>query len=38
MAPQVGATIRAKALDGARVRIAVADPDCPHVAERDALE
>ena len=38
MAPQVTATIRSKAAAGARVRIAVADPDCAHVNERDALE
>src|SRR5262249_60114759 len=38
MAPQVTATIRRASGAGARVRIAVADPDCPHVAERDALE
>jgi hypothetical protein len=38
MAPQVTATIRRATEAGARVRIAVADPDCPHVAERDALE
>ncbi len=38
IAPQVVATIRKAAANGARVRIAVADPECPHVAERDALE
>ena len=27
-----------KAAAGARLRLAFADPDCPHVAERDALE
>jgi len=27
-----------KAADGAQIRLAFADPDCPHVAERDALE
>jgi hypothetical protein len=27
-----------KAAAGARIRLAFADPDCPHVAERDALE
>jgi hypothetical protein len=27
-----------KATEGAHVRLAFADPDCPHVAERDALE
>lgn len=38
LAPQVTGTIRAAALDGARVRIAVADPDCQHVLDRDGLE
>ncbi len=38
MAPQITATIRQAVTKGARVRIAVADPDCPHVVERDALE
>jgi len=38
LAPQVTATIRRAASNGARIRIAVADPDCPHVAERDELE
>jgi transcriptional regulator with XRE-family HTH domain len=38
MAPQVTATIRRKATDGSRIRIAVADPVCTHVAERDTLE
>jgi hypothetical protein len=38
LAPQVIATLRQVSTAGARVRIAVADPDCPHVAERDALE
>jgi transcriptional regulator with XRE-family HTH domain len=27
-----------KAAGGTRIRLAFADPDCPHVAERDALE
>jgi hypothetical protein len=27
-----------KAAAGARIRLAFAEPDCPHVAERDALE
>jgi hypothetical protein len=33
--PRLPASLRSS---GARVRIALADPDCEHVAERDALE
>lgn len=36
--PNTMQIIADKATDGARVRLAFAEPDCPHVAERDALE
>jgi transcriptional regulator with XRE-family HTH domain len=38
LAPQATTLIADKCRQGTRVRIAVADPDCQHVAERDALE
>jgi hypothetical protein len=38
LAPQVTVTLAQKCEAGARLRIAVADPDCPHVLERDGLE
>lgn len=36
--PNASAIVAAKARDGAQVRLAFADPDCPHVLERDTLE
>jgi hypothetical protein len=36
--PDAGRLIAAKAAQGVAVRMAFADPDCAHVAERDALE
>lgn len=36
--PQAVEALIAKCNDGLRARVAVADPDCSHVAERDALE
>jgi hypothetical protein len=36
--PDTMARIADKCANGARVRLAFADPDCPHVAERDNLE
>lgn len=36
--PNTMQIITDKAANGTRVRLAFADPDCPHVAERDALE
>ena len=38
LTPQATALLAERCRQGLRVRIAVADPDCPHVAERDALE
>ncbi|GLI00674.1 XRE family transcriptional regulator [Phytohabitans aurantiacus] len=36
--PQATETLAKRCAGGLRARIAVADPNCPHVAERDALE
>ncbi|MBT8228241.1 MAG: helix-turn-helix transcriptional regulator [Dactylosporangium sp.] len=36
--PDATARLADKAAAGARIRLAFADPDCPHVGERDALE
>lgn len=36
--PDASDLIAGKCRNGATVRLAFADPDCPHVAERDALE
>lgn len=36
--PQLIQLLREKASQGCQVRIALADPDCPHVHERDRLE
>jgi hypothetical protein len=36
--PDAVARLAAKCANGTRVRLAFADPDCPHVAERDTLE
>jgi len=36
--PDAAARLADKAIAGARIRLAFADPDCPHVAERDTLE
>jgi hypothetical protein len=36
--PDTATRLADKAASGARIRLAFADPDCPHVAERDALE
>lgn len=36
--PDAVKRLAAKCADGARVRLAFADPDCAHVAERDGLE
>lgn len=38
LAPQVTATLIRKCEAGVRLRVAVADPDCQHVIERDGLE
>lgn len=38
MLPDTMERIADKCANGARVRMAFADPDCPHVAERDDLE
>jgi transcriptional regulator with XRE-family HTH domain len=38
LTPRLPALIEQKCATGARVRIAVADPDCDHVKERDNLE
>lgn len=36
--PNTAAIVAEKCRNGARARLAFADPDCPHVIERDALE
>lgn len=38
MSPHAARDMAAKCAQGVRVRMAFADPDCEHVAERDALE
>jgi hypothetical protein len=38
MLPDTMERLAEKCADGARVRLAFADPDCPHVIERDNLE
>lgn len=38
LVPDTASRLADKAANGARIRLAFADPDCPHVAERDALE
>jgi hypothetical protein len=38
LVPNLPDLLAAKCEQGARVRLAVADPDCDHVAERDELE
>ncbi len=36
--PDAGDILATKCCSGTRIRLAFADPSCPHVAERDALE
>ncbi|MFE3318057.1 XRE family transcriptional regulator [Nocardia sp. NPDC059195] len=36
--PDAADILAAKCRNGTRIRLAFADPDCPHVVERDALE
>ncbi|MEV0063807.1 XRE family transcriptional regulator [Nocardia sp. NPDC050718] len=36
--PDAADVLATKCREGTRIRLAFADPDCPHVAERDALE
>jgi hypothetical protein len=38
LVPDTATRLADKAGNGARIRLAFADPDCPHVTERDALE
>jgi hypothetical protein len=38
LTPQATAMLAERCRQGLRVRVAIADPDCSHVAERDALE
>lgn len=38
LTPQATSMLAEKCQQGLRLRVAVADPDCPHVVERDSLE
>jgi transcriptional regulator with XRE-family HTH domain len=38
MAPRITAGLVNKCVEGVRIRVAIADPDCVHVTERDSLE